>query len=181
MQKTEREWAALLGAANAGDSVSYAKFLQAVTPVLRGIIKARGRALADHHFEDIVQETLLAIHAKRHTWSPDRPLRPWLFAITRHKVSDAYRKRGAAVHLDIDDFADQIPAEPEPDTTAGHDAEVLIAQLEPRAAEIVRAVSLRGESQDEVGERLGMSGGAVRVALHRAMKRLSTLGQETTK
>jgi RNA polymerase sigma-70 factor (ECF subfamily) len=28
--------------------------------------------------EDIVQETLLAIHVKRHTWQDDAPVTPWL-------------------------------------------------------------------------------------------------------
>ena len=61
--------------------------------------------------EDIVQETLLAIHQKRHTWREDMAVRPWLYAIVRYKVVDAFRARGRRVQLPIDDFADVLPAE----------------------------------------------------------------------
>ena len=126
-----------------------------------------------------MQEVLLAIHAKRHTWDPERPLRPWLYAIARHKVTDAFRARGARVELDVADFAEILAAEPGPDPTAAGDARRLLGQLEPRAAEIVRAVGLDGEAPAATGERLRMSEGAVRVALHRAMKQLSRLAQGT--
>ena len=87
--------------------------------------------------------------------------------------------RGAHVHLDLDDFKDVLAAEPGPDPTAGRDAQSLIDRLEPRAAEIVRRVSLDGEEPAETGQRLRMSEGAVRVALHRALKRLTAMAQDT--
>lgn len=179
MQDVETEWAALLRAANGGDGAAYARFLREVTPVLRGIVRARGRGVPSDQHEDIVQETLLAIHRKRHTWDPGRPLRPWLYAIARHKVTDAFRARGSRVDLDIADFAEVLAAEPGPDPTAAGDANRLLGQLEPRAAEIVRSIGLQGETPGATGERLRMSEGAVRVALHRAMKRLSFLAQGT--
>jgi RNA polymerase sigma-70 factor (ECF subfamily) len=67
MMHREEEWAALLRAAIAGDGRAYARFLHAVSPVLRGIVRARGRALPPDQHEDIVQEVLIAIHAKRQT------------------------------------------------------------------------------------------------------------------
>ena len=179
MPDVETEWAALLRAANAGDGRAYARFLVEVTPVLRGIVRARGRALPADHHEDIVQEVLLAIHRKRHTWREDRPLRPWLFAITRHKVADAFRARGAHVELALDEFVEVLAAEPGPDPTAAWEAHRFIDQLEPRAAAIVRAISLEGEEPAATGRRLHMSEGAIRVALHRAMKRLMALAQGT--
>jgi RNA polymerase sigma-70 factor (ECF subfamily) len=108
MPDVETEWAALMRAANARDARAYAAFLNAVAPVLRGLVRARGRALPTDQHEDIVQEVLLAIHAKRGTWDEDRPLRPWLFAIARHKVADAFRAGGARVHLDVEDLAEVL-------------------------------------------------------------------------
>lgn len=178
MSDREREWSALLRAANAGDGRAYARFLHAVTPVLRGIVRARGRGLASGTDEDVVQEVLLAIHAKRHTWREEAPLLPWLYAIARYKVADAFRRRGGSVHLPIEDWAEVLEAEPAPDATAARDSEVLLAALEPRAQAIVRAVSLAGESTAEVGERLGMNEGAVRVALHRAMQKMMRFARE---
>ncbi|TNC73123.1 sigma-70 family RNA polymerase sigma factor [Rubellimicrobium roseum] len=177
MRDTESDWAALLRAAKAGDGRAYARFLREVAPVLRGIVRARGQALPVHHHEDIVQEVLLAIHAKRHTWDAGRPLRPWLFAIARHKVADAFRARGARLHLDIADRAEVLPAEPGPDPDAARDAARLLGRLDPRAAEIVRSAHLHDEAPAEIGRRLSMSEGAVRVALHRALKRLGAMTQ----
>jgi len=179
MPDGEADWTALFRAANGGDRVAYARFLQEITPVLRGIIRVRGRSVPAHQHEDILQEALLAIHAKRHTWDPARPLRPWLYAIVRHKVTDAFRARGARVELDLADFIEILAAEPGPDPTAAGDARRLMDQLEPRAAEIVRAIGLDGETPGAAAERLQMTEGAIRVALHRAMKRLSLLAHGT--
>ncbi|MBI1171010.1 sigma-70 family RNA polymerase sigma factor [bacterium] len=181
MQQTEDPWATLLVAANAGDGQAYARFLIAVTPVIRGIVRARGRSLPPDQHEDIVQDVLLGLHLKRHTWRQDHPVRPWVYAIARYKVIDAFRKRGAAIHLPIEDYSDILPAEAEADPVHRQDeareVERLLGQLDPRSAEIVRAVSLREESQATVGARLQMSPANLRVTLHRAMKKLGTLGR----
>lgn len=179
MQQTDDPWAQLLLAANAGDGQAYARFLHAVTPVIRGIVRARGRSLPPDQHEDIVQDVLLGLHLKRHTWREDAPVRPWVYAIARYKVIDAFRKRGAAIHLPIDDYSDILPAAAEADPVTLRDdkteVERLIGHLDPRSAEIVRAVGLREESQAMVGERLQMTPTHLRVVLHRAMKRLATL------
>lgn len=177
MTTRETEWSALLIAAMDGDGRAYARFLGLVTPVLRGIVRARGRALGPEAQEDVVQEVLIAIHTKRHTWDRSAPLLPWLYAVTRHKVVDAFRRRGGAVHLPIEDFADALEAQAEGDVTAARDSAALIGRLDPRSADIVRSVSLDGLSTAEVGARLRMSEGAVRVALHRAIRRMADLAK----
>jgi RNA polymerase sigma-70 factor (ECF subfamily) len=165
----------LLRAANRGDQRAYAAFLRSVTPIVRGIARSRGAGLGPEACEDIVQETLLAIHQKRQTWREDAPVRPWLYAIVRYKVVDAFRARGRRVQVPIEDFAEVLPAEAEPDPTERSDAERVIAQLDPRAARIVRAIGLEGASIAETSAALHMTESAVRVALHRALKRLALL------
>lgn len=165
----------LLRAANRGDERSYAAFLRAITPVMRGIARSRGSGLGLDVCEDIVQETLLAVHRKRHTWQEDMPVRPWLYAIVRYKVVDAFRSRGRRVHVQIDDFAETIAAEPDVDLTVRSDAERVISQLDERSASIVRSIGLEGESIAEVSASLNMTETAVRVALHRGLKKLSSL------
>lgn len=177
MTDTSDPWATLLMAANAGDGRSYLRFLQVITPVLRGIVRAKGRVLGDAVCEDVVQEVLLAIHLKRHTWRSDAPLRPWLYAIARYKVVDAFRARGARIDLPIEDFSDHLAASPGPDPTEAADMQKMIAMLDPRAQQIVRGVGLNGASISETGRDLGMNDGAVRVALHRALKQLALLRQ----
>lgn len=168
----DTEWAALLRRANRGDRVAYTRFLTAVAPVLRGVIRARSRGRPEE-CEDILQNTLIAIHEKRHTWREGDPVTPWLYAIARYKTADAWRRHARDLARPMDEEAMQVadPRVAEPGTE--RDVAALLAGLDETSAEIVRAMKLRGDSAGETGERLGMSAGAVRVALHRALARLS--------
>lgn len=167
------DWETLLTTANAGDSRAYAKFLLAVAPILRGVVRARGGRLGDAECEDIVQEVLLAVHLKRHTWHAASPVRPWLYAITRYRVVDAFRARGRRVDLPIEDFADDLAADAGPDPTDAMDMAKVIGMLDDRSAMIVRRIGIEGVSVAETGQSLRMSESAVRVALHRAMETLA--------
>jgi RNA polymerase sigma-70 factor (ECF subfamily) len=174
--KAEDDWAVLMRAALAGDAAAYARFLRAVTPVLRGVVRARGAGLGEAACEDVVQEVLLAIHLKRGTWRPDEPIRPWLYAIARYKVVDAFRSRGrGGIDVPIEDFAETLPAAAGPDPTEARDVERMLGLLDPRTAGLLRGIGVEGESIAEAGRRLGMTEGAVRVALHRGLKRLAEL------
>lgn len=181
MQLTEDPLARLLKAANAGDGQAYARFLHAVTPIVRGIVRARGRSLPPDQYEDIVQDVLLGIHLKRHTWDAAHALRPWLYAVTRYKIIDAFRKRGVAVHLPIENYSDLLPAEQNVDPLTARDdrakVDHLLGHLDARSAEVVRALALREEPQADVSARLQMSPANLRVTLHRAMKRMAALGR----
>jgi RNA polymerase sigma-70 factor (ECF subfamily) len=174
-------WEQLLAAANAGDERAYGRFLLTVTPVLRGIIRAKAGGLGDAGCEDVLQEVLLAVHLKRHTWDAGAPVRPWLYAITRYKVVDAFRARGRKIDLPIEDFADVLAADAGPDPTEAADIAKMIGMLDGRSAEIVRKIGLEGVSVAETGRALMMSEGAVRVALHRALKTLAILRERHVK
>jgi RNA polymerase sigma-70 factor (ECF subfamily) len=174
-------WGQLLAAANAGDARAYAKFLQTVTPVLRGIVRAKGDSFGAAGCEDVLQEVLLAIHLKRHTWDSGSPVRPWLYAITRYKVIDAFRARGRKSDVPIDDFVDVLAADAGPDPTEAADMAKMIGMLDGRSATIIRKIGLEGVSVAEMGAELTMSEGAVRVALHRALKTLAILRERHVK
>ncbi len=175
MAEQTDDWGQLLAAANAGDARAYARFLGIVAPVLRGIVRARGAGLGEAACEDVLQEVLLAIHLKRHTWDADAPVRPWLFAIARYKVVDAFRARGRRIDLPIEDFVEVLAAEPERDPTEVADMAKMIGMLDGRSGTIVRKIGLEGATMAETGQALRMSEGAVRVALHRALKTLAVL------
>jgi RNA polymerase sigma-70 factor, ECF subfamily len=162
-------------AAIGGDAEAYRRLLQELAPVLRGLA-SRGLArygLGSEDVEDVVQETLLALHLKRGTWDAAQAFSPWLYAIARNKLIDNLRRRGRHVHLPIDALAGLPAAAEPPREHNGADAERLIAGLKRREREIVVAISIEGASAREVAERLGMSEGAVRVALHRALRSLA--------
>ncbi len=168
-------WEALMHAANRGDQRAYARLLGEIAPVVRGIVRARGGALGAEGCEDVVQEMLLTIHLKRQTWREDAPLRPWLYAVTRHKVIDALRARGTRVEIPVEEMAEILPAAEGADPFEAHDMERVLGQLDPRAAQSLRAIGIDGDSTAETGAKLGMTEGAVRVALHRALKAVARL------
>jgi RNA polymerase sigma-70 factor (ECF subfamily) len=123
--------------------------------------------------EDVVQEILLAVHLKRHTWRTDEPLRPWLYAIARHKVIDHLRRNGRRITLNIDDFADVLPGEEKQDGLSGDQIERAVTSLSSREGQVVRGCTFEGRSLQEVAAHLGIAEGAVRVALHRGLANLA--------
>ncbi|CAN5654860.1 sigma-70 family RNA polymerase sigma factor [soil metagenome] len=138
--------------------------------VRRGLVSA-GRGAAD--CEDVVQETLLAMHLKRDSWDEARPIGPWLRAIARHKLADHLRRRGFTDHVDIDDYADAPELAVDVDAAASVDSRQMLASLPERQRRIVQEISIEGRLPADVAQGLGMSEGAVRVTLHRALKALA--------
>src|ERR1700739_1525036 len=125
-----------------GDSAAYHRLLKAITPVLRAAAR-RGLARAGQgvdQAEDIVQEILLAVHLKRHTWDANAPFAPWLFAIARNKLIDALRRRGRRVFVNIDDLAETIPDEPAAETVSANEISALLETLTPRQREVLQSI-----------------------------------------
>jgi RNA polymerase sigma-70 factor (ECF subfamily) len=167
-------WSAMMKAAMKGDEGVYRRLLAELGRSARAMARAafaRAR-LGDADVEDAVQETLLAIHLKRHTWDPSQKLGPWVNAIARHKIIDAMRRRGARRAEPIEDFQDFLAAPEEEDPHALSDAKKLMEALSPRQRDIVQSISLDGQSIASTAARLDMTEVAVRVALHRALKAL---------
>lgn len=166
----------LMRASLDGDGAAYRELLGALAPALRAFAR---RVLAEAgrdggEAEDVVQETLLALHLKRLTWDPSTPLAPWIWAIARHKAVDVLRRAGRRAEVPLDGLEDVLPhAEEAPDALAERDVTRLVATLSGRERDVVEAVCLSGASVKEAGAKLAMSEGAVRVALHRALRRLA--------
>jgi RNA polymerase sigma-70 factor (ECF subfamily) len=177
MQPTEEEWARMMHAAISGDAAAYRRFLEAVTPALRALAQknlARSSA-GNSEVEDIVQEALLAIHLKRHTWDPHRPIRPWIIAIARNKFIDALRRRGRRAEDFVGDI-DEVPyADTGIDSLERHELGRMLQKLNDRQREIVRSLSIEGATVEETARRLDMKEGTVRVTLHRALAVLAAL------
>ena len=175
MRGREDEWTDLMRSANAGDGVAYHRLLKSVTPVLRAAAR-RGLARAGQavdQAEDIVQDILLAVHLKRHTWDAEAPFAPWLFAIARNKLIDALRRRGRRVFVNIDDFAETIAGEPAAETVSAGEVAMHLEGLPARQREVLQSIAVDSTSIKETATKLSMSEGAVRVALHRALSSLA--------
>lgn len=166
--RNEDELARLMRAAIAGDERAYAEFLRRAACRVRGFARQK-IVQGGVDPEDIVQETLLAIHLKRHTWRDDAPVMPWLYSIARHKLVDAFRRRGRRVEIEIGELADSLAGPEEPETVSEREIGRALDSLAPGQRSVVAAVSVDGRSISETARSLGMSETAVRVALHRGL------------
>ncbi|MGD9669557.1 MAG: sigma-70 family RNA polymerase sigma factor [Hyphomicrobiaceae bacterium] len=175
MRDTPEDLAALMKSGLQGDEAAYRRALELISRRVRGYVaygfKTYGYRGED--VEDVVQETLLTVHLKRQTWDDSRPIEPWLKAISRNKLVDHLRRKGHRKLVPIDDFAEVLAA---PTNSAAEQLgppEDLLSGLKERDRAIVEAISIEGHSAREIGDRLGMREGAVRVALHRALRTLA--------
>jgi len=165
----------LLIAAQAGDSASYAKFLSELSPLLRGFFRRRLFNLQDD-IEDLVQETLLAVHNKRHTYDQQQPATAWLYAIARYKLVDLLRSRAGrdALHEPLDEDSDRLIADPSAEADeARRDLGVLLEQLPDKQRLPIEYVKLQGLSVREAAVRTGLSESAVKIGVFRGLRVLA--------
>jgi RNA polymerase sigma-70 factor (ECF subfamily) len=154
-----------------GDSAAYARLLAALGGYLRAHFRRKlGAGSAD--VEDLVQETLIAIHAKRAVYDRGQPFTPWAYAIARYKLLDHYRREGARHHVPLDEIAELFASENPEEGAVRRDVETLLSRLPARQRRLMRDVKLAGFSMEEAAARGGMSVSAAKVSVHRGMKRL---------
>ena len=161
-----REW---MVAALAGDAAAYRRLLAALTGHLRAYYLRRvGAATA----EDLVQETLIAIHTRRATYDPSMPLTAWVYGIARYKLIDEFRRERRRASVPLEDADELFAADETEALAARRDVEKLLSKLPEAKRALVRAVKLEGASITEVAARTGLSESAVKVGVHRAVKAL---------
>ncbi len=166
----------LMRAGLKGDKLAYARCLRLLVPVMQAMAWRSLPTGQGDLVEDIVQESLLALHLKRGSWDPKRPLLPWVRVIVRHKAVDALRVRGSVREETLDEHFD-ISA-PATDPLAALHIEQALARLSAHDATLVRGHAIEGLDSERLSERLGLSAGALRVALHRALRRLARAAKE---
>lgn len=174
MGDIEQQLAADMRSAQSGCRVAYARLLGAISASFPTLAAAELRrfGLTSHDADDVLQEVLLAVHLKRHTWRPDRPFTPWLRAIVRHKVVDFVRRRGRRAERTIEDLPDIFAAPSAEPRVEGANIERLLVGLPSRQRAVIEEVALGGASVAETASKLQMSHGAVYVAFHRALAKL---------
>lgn len=171
MPDANRELDALMIAAQAGDTSAYHALLRTLATLLRSyFVRRLGR---DAAVEDLVQDTLIAIHERRATYDPARPFAPWLYAIARYRLIDHLRASKTRAASSIED-AEAVAGDAAEDAVdARLDIERLMAHLPHRSREIVRNVKIEGRSVAEASADAGISTAAIRVLLHRAIRTMA--------
>lgn len=173
----ERESADLMRLAQTGDQLAYASLLALLTLVTRQFARARLGAVP--WIDDVVQETLLAVHRARQTYDARRPFAPWFYAIASNRLIDGVRRERRVTSREV--AGDHVPDHVAMDTTTVHgtiDVEAIraaVAALPPRQREVIEALKLKEQSVREVAGRLHMSESAVKVTAHRGYRVLRRL------
>jgi RNA polymerase sigma-70 factor, ECF subfamily len=178
MSSIEGELKGLMMAALRGDEPAYREVLGRLSGYLRGYYKTRltqaGRSAGDA--EDLVQETLMALHVRRHTYDPEQPFTPWLYAIARYKLIDYLRRtRASAANTSMEDAKEIIAQDDQAASESSLDLDNLLERLRPKIRTAIRYVKLDGLSVAEAASRARMSESAVKVNVHRGMKALSAM------
>jgi RNA polymerase sigma-70 factor (ECF subfamily) len=163
-------WATLMAAAQRGEAAPYRRLLAELRPWL---MRYFARRLPPSAVEDAVQETLIAIHAKRHTFEPDRPFGPWLAGIARYKWID--RLRSARRHAAVELPETLAIADHESAVTSATALHALLVTLKPAQADVIRLVKIDGLSIEEAAARTGQSPALVKVNIHRGLGRLARI------
>jgi RNA polymerase sigma-70 factor (ECF subfamily) len=165
-----QSWDRLMAAAQVGDANAYRTLLSELAPWLR---RYYARRLPAAMTEDAVQDVLLAVHEKRHTYDPARPFGPWLAAIARYKWIDRLRSLRAEAAEPLDENIG-VP-DHEAAVIAGSTFQQLLAELKPPQAQAIRLVKLEGYSVEEASRATGQSVSLVKVNIHRGIKRLANI------
>jgi RNA polymerase sigma-70 factor (ECF subfamily) len=177
MTTDEAELKALMLASLDGDAASHRALLDRLSRRLRAYYKGKlariGRGAAEA--EDLVQEAVLAIHLKRHTYDPAEPLTPWVHAIARYKLIDFLRSnKMSRMAVPIDDHQDLMAADDHASTEGTHDMARLLGRLPQKTRQAIEAVKLEGKSVAETAARYGMSESNVKISIHRGLKALAS-------
>ena len=172
MSAAEAHLKTLMLAALAGDKAAYRGLLGALAEQLRRYYRRR-LPPSDANVEDLVQETLIAIHTKRDTYDTALPFTPWLYAIARYKLLDHLRRGRLRPTVPLEEAGDLFAGDDSEAASARLDLEKLLAGLPASSQAIIRQVKLDGLSTADVAAKTGKSEIAVRVGLHRGLKALS--------
>jgi len=171
---TEDRLRGLFMLALAADAAAYRQFLAALGSHLRAYYRKRMARWPDD-VEDLVQETLLAVHNNRHTYKLEQPLTAWVHTIARYKLIDLLRSRARheALHDPLEDDLQVFAGSAEDAADARRDLEKLLESLPQRHRRALVMMKLEGASVAEAAAATGMSESAVKVGVHRSLKALA--------
>ncbi|MDA1184011.1 MAG: sigma-70 family RNA polymerase sigma factor [Acidobacteria bacterium] len=169
----ERALGLLMARTQRADAAACDLLLKELQVVVRRF--ARRRVGDVPWLEDVVQETLIAVHRGRHSWNPARPFVPWLYAVAQSRLIDVIRRerRVAAREVSHENaLAAAYKHSVEASVQAASEIRTAMASLTPPQRRVVELLKLEERSIQDVAAALGLSEGNVRVIAHRAMTRL---------
>jgi RNA polymerase sigma-70 factor (ECF subfamily) len=168
--EAEAELKALMVRSLGGDGAAYAELLRRLNLYLRAYYRRRLGNAADA--EDLLQETLIAMHTRRATYDPTRPFTAWVYAIARYKLIDHFRRTKRRAEDPLDD-PDLLFSSEDANAAEAHlDVDRLLGRLPAKTQALIRDTKIEGLSTAEAAARHNISESAVKVGVHRGLKSL---------
>jgi RNA polymerase sigma-70 factor (ECF subfamily) len=174
----EVELRALMLAGLDGDAPAHVALLKRLSTRLRAYFKNQLRRIGRGpvEAEDLTQETLIAIHTRRHMYDRTQLFTPWVQAIARYRLTDYLRRtKSSARDTSIEEVQDSLSEEEPVGTDTRLDLEALLTRLPVKMRRAIELVKLRGLTTNEAAAASGMSPSAVKVSVHRGVKALAVL------
>ncbi len=135
------------------------------------------RRMMPSQIDDLIQSTLMSVHAKRATYDRARPFLPWLAAIARYRWIDQLRKTSRAGEVELDDG--QGIESDEEEIFAKLSLGRLLDQIKPEQAMVIVLVKIDGLSIAEAAAKTCQSESWVKVNIHRGLKKMAALVEST--
>ena len=157
-----------MAAAQRGEAAPYRRLLDQLRPWLQCYFRRR---LPPAMVDEVVQETMISIHEKRHTYDVSSPFEAWLAAIARYKWIGRLRamKRSSSEEIDetisIGDHHDAV--------ASATILEALLGELKPERSQVIRLVKIDGLSIEEAAARSGQSESLVKVNIRRGLAKMA--------
>ena len=171
MYHAETRLRALMLAGLDGDAQAWRKLLQELSVYLRAYYRRRlPQDGADA--EDLVQETLIAVNERRESYDVAQPFTPWVFAIARYRLVDHLRRARVRAAASLDGLEDLFGTEDHEQVATEMDVERMLSLLPAKQRDAIRMTRLEGRSIDEAAQLTGQSQSAIKVGIHRGLKRL---------
>lgn len=155
-----------------GEAAAYRELLAELGHHLRPYFTRRLTPAFAAHAEDLVQETLLAIHTRRMTYDRTRPFTAWLHAVAHHKFVDHVRRQSIRLTVPLDDDAPFFAHDDTADALARRDLDVVLDTMPARTGDLIRRTRVDGASVAEAAAAHGMSETAAKVSIHRGVRSL---------
>ncbi len=176
-KEAEESLESLMLRAQQGDQAAYAKLLGQCERMLKSMLRSQVNNPED--LNDLIQECLISIHKSRHTYQSHRPFKPWMFAIANFRMKDHFRSSYRRNNLEQAFSANLEQEKEDRHVTFGEGlSEQLkdsLDQLPPKQRKLVQMTKIEGYSSKETAKEMGMTETAVKVSVHRSLKRITAL------
>ena len=122
----------------------------------------------------MLQEVLLAIHLKRHTYDTGELFTPWVYTIARYKLIDYLRRTRTAASVPLDEGTEVMAQDDSADAESSYDVRKLLGRLPEKVRCSIACVKLEGRSVAEAAMRCGISESGVKINIHRGLRTLAS-------